>query len=137
MQIPYMNRAGQIITFHIMFSKNVPLDISPLKQLEPEPEINGGFSVDQGYLPEITWDGSSGEYVSVAFFQLNQPKTNASRLFLRVDNPVKVISEAEYKQFAGTNKGSATQPCNTKGCFGPLSPKALSATFTAEAAKKK
>jgi hypothetical protein len=135
-QIPYVDRAGQIITFHIMFSKSVFFDISPLNQLQPELGMSGGFFIDQKYLPEITWNGQSGEYVAVAFFQLNQPKANTSRLFLQLDNPVKVISETEYKHFAGTDEGSTMQSCNTQSCSEPLSPGAIRATLTAEAVKK-
>jgi hypothetical protein len=135
-QVPYMNRSGQTITFQIKFSdKTSTLSLSPLVQNDPEGGMAGDFPVDQNVFPDVTWNVPSSASVDVAFFQsrVTGQTKGTSRLFLRLDNPVKVITEAEYSQFVSQGQQPST---SCKDCRPPLSITAIYASATAQAHEK-
>ena len=137
LQTPYLNRTGQTITIQIKFSDQTSLiSLSPLVQNYPDPGIDGTFYVDQNNFADVTWHEIYSTTVDVAFFQsqvAGQSEMATSRLFLRLDNPVKVITEAEYRQLV--SRGPPSSPC--KECRPPLSITAIVASATAQSIKKK
>ncbi|WP_149399637.1 hypothetical protein [Dictyobacter arantiisoli] len=90
--------------------------------------------MDQNIFPDVTWNVPSSASVDVAFFQSKATDQfkGTSRLFLRFDNSVKVITEAEYNHIV--SQGQSSPSC--KDCRPPLSITAIYASATAQANKK-